>query len=162
GREDLAVAPPRQLVNFAGVAERRRLLAVTQVAELNAAAADDGQPAAVRMEWDPLRRRARGQVLPFRAGKHLIDADRFFRLVEGYQPAIRTKGRKYLTDARLLYERLAAAQVPDVVMAVSPVVVSGQVSAVRAELAPHDPGPEPGQGGDLLAVRGAADAEMTL
>src|SRR5262249_16159328 len=44
GREDLAVVPPRQHANVVRVLERRQVLAIAQVAELNEAVADDGQP----------------------------------------------------------------------------------------------------------------------
>src|SRR5262245_1448909 len=60
GREYLAVAPPRQCLKPAcrpaWVFERRQLLAVAQVAELNREVADDGQPAAVRMEMNAFHR----------------------------------------------------------------------------------------------------------
>src|SRR5262245_20740528 len=91
GRDDLAVAPPREHEHVAGVLERRQRLAVAEGAELNGAAADDGQPAAVRMELNPLHRWARRQDLPRRTCRELIDSDRLIRLGECDQPAIQTE-----------------------------------------------------------------------
>src|SRR5262249_5154519 len=94
GREYLAVAPPRQRAHVAGVLEGRQLLPVAQVVELNEAAADDGQPASVRLELNVSHRGGpRRQVLPPGTRRQLMDPDRVIALGKCYQPAIRTERR---------------------------------------------------------------------
>src|SRR5262249_44440901 len=145
-REHLAVAPPRQFPNVGWVFERREFLAVAQVAELNEVATQDGQPAAVRMEVNEAYRGAWPQVFPCRTGGQFPDGDRsLVRSGEGYQPAIRTERKATSMMAmRHFQNRLAAGQVPNVVMALTPFIVHGQIPAVRTKPGVNGPNPEPG------------------
>src|SRR5262249_22902267 len=123
GREDLAVAPPRQGVNVVRVFKRRKLLAAVQIAELNGAVADNGQLATARMEMNAIPLQPRRQVLPRRTRRQFIDADRVIRAAKRYQPAVGTeRWERVITALRHLQDRLAASQVPQVVLALIPCV----------------------------------------
>src|SRR5262249_13004736 len=140
-----------------------QLLAVAQVAELNGEFADHGQSAAVRMEMNAARLEPRRQILPRRTRRQIIDPDRAIRPGKCYQPAIWTeRWQGPITALRYFQDRLAAAQIPHVVVVLTPVeVVRGQVTTVGAELGLVDREPEPGQGDDLLMVRDSADTQLT-
>src|SRR5262249_60673377 len=151
----LPAARPRQGNDVGGVLEGRQLLAVAEVAEANDAAADDRQPAAVRVEMDAFRPGPRRQVLPRRPRRQLVDADRMIRPAEGDQPAVRAERGGRVIILRHLQDRLAAAQDPHAVMDLpedAEQVMRGQETAVGTEPGPERPHPEPRQTIDLPLV----------